>query len=442
MPGAAKPGPAKRPRRLSRHMIAGLIARAVVHIFYQVDRAGTLPPGPVIILPNHPNALLDPALIWATAGRDVRFLAKSTLFHGLFGPLVRSSGAIPVFRKQDEGADVSRNAEMFAAVDAALAHGEALCVFPEGISHSTGKLEPLRTGAARMALSAAAKGTPVQLVPVGINPDRKTSFRSRMTVVYGRPFPVEPGATVRELTSEVASRMRHLIVEADPEADAALVIRIDQLYAAERETSVSAESAVERRRLIATGLARLRSDRPEWYEASLLQLRRYDQRLQRFGLQDSVLDWNTSFGDAIRFTIRELPLALVLVPVAAAAMLVFAVPYALTAASARLQKDTDVTATAKVIGGSVFYALWNVIVSVTAGKLFGSPAGWLTATSLPLLAGAGLFAIERESSALRTARAWLSLRGAHSNTRKRLRRHRAELADVLDEVNRSFSFDP
>ncbi len=54
---------------------------------------------------------------------------------------------------------------------------------------------------------------------------------------------------------------------------------------------------------------------------------------------------------------------------------------------------------------------------------------------VPVLAAVGLFAIERESSAFRTARSWLALRGAHANTRKRLRRHRAELAEVLDEVN-------
>ena len=71
-------------------MLAGFIARAAVYVFYQVDRAG-LPPaaGGLILLPNHPNALLDPALIRATSGRDIRFLAKSTLFTGLLGPLVR-----------------------------------------------------------------------------------------------------------------------------------------------------------------------------------------------------------------------------------------------------------------------------------------------------------------------------------------------------------------
>src|SRR6476659_6686712 len=131
------------------------LARAITAVFYRVDEAGSVPAaGPVLLLPNHPNALLDPAVIWATSGRDVRFLAKSTLFDGPLRPLVAGSGAMPVYRKVDQGVDVSKNTETFAAVDAALAAGDAVCNFPEGVSHSTGRLVPLRTGAARMALSA------------------------------------------------------------------------------------------------------------------------------------------------------------------------------------------------------------------------------------------------------------------------------------------------
>src|SRR5206468_4802209 len=121
--------------------------------------------GAVLMLPNHANALLDPAIVWATAGRDVRFLAKSTLFDGPLRPLVAGSGAIPVYRKLDQGVDVSKNTETFAAVDAALAAGDAVCIFPEGLSHSTGRLVPLRTGAARMALSAERAGTRIAMVP-------------------------------------------------------------------------------------------------------------------------------------------------------------------------------------------------------------------------------------------------------------------------------------
>jgi hypothetical protein len=87
-------------------------------------------------------------VIWATAGRDVRFLAKSGLFEGALKPLVAGSGAIPVYRRIDEGADVSKNARTFSAVDRALAAGDAICLFPEGVSHSAGRLVPLRTGAA------------------------------------------------------------------------------------------------------------------------------------------------------------------------------------------------------------------------------------------------------------------------------------------------------
>lgn len=216
------------------------LAHATCRLFYRVDRVGRpLPGGAALLLPNHPNALLDPIVIWTTAGRDVRFLAKSTLFHGPLAPLVAGAGAIPVYRRLDQGANVSRNTEAFAAVDAALAAGDTVCVFPEGISHSTGRLVALRTGAARMALSAERAGTRVSLVPVGLNFERKTAFRSRVTVVYGKAFScadlagqeAEPDP-VRALTDRIAGHMRQLLVEADPAGDGALVERVDRLFAA------------------------------------------------------------------------------------------------------------------------------------------------------------------------------------------------------------------
>ena len=103
-----------------------------------------------------------------------------------------------------------------------------------------------------------------------------------------------------------------------------------------------------RRRAIAAAIHRLRAERPEWYEAALVQLRRYDDRLGRFGLRDAALDWEVTPAAARGFVARELPLAVVLVPIGAIALAVFAVPYALTALAARLSRETDVTATAKV----------------------------------------------------------------------------------------------
>ena len=431
--GATTVGPPRSPAS------AGLIkriARVIAHTFYRIDTVGSVPTaGPLLLLSNHPNALLDPAIVIATAERPIRFIAKSTLFSSPLAPALRLSGAIPVFRKQDEGVDVKRNAETFAAVDAALRDGDAICIFPEGVSHSTGRLEPLRTGAARMALSAAAQGIDVQLVPVGINPEDKADFRSRLTIVYGHPFRVSATSRPPEVTAEIAARMRHLIVEADPEADAELVMRIDRLYAVERAATTDPAAAIERRRTIASGLERLREEDPPRYEAAILQLRRYDQRLARFGLRDRTLDWSLSGKDALEFAVRETPRALVLVPAAVAAAVVFAVPYYLTALIGRLQRDTDVTATAKVVAGSILYPLWILAAAIAVGVRVGALWGLVAAIALPALAVAGLFALERETSALRTVRSWFALRGTNPKTRARLRRHRGELADVLDEVH-------
>ena len=107
---------------------------------------------------------------------------------------------------------------------------------------------------------------------------------------------------------------------------------------------------------------------------------------------------------------RELPLAIVLVPLAWTAMLVFAAPYGMTAGAAKLSKDIDVTATMKALGGMAIYGAW---IGLSAARLaVGAHGGAASLVLLPALAVAGIFALERESSAWRTARSWLAVRSA------------------------------
>ena len=121
---------------------------------------------PVLFAANHPNGLLDPLLLALVVGRPVRFLAKSTFFKHAVGRLAMSSfDAIPLYRTQDlpasEATDrSSRNEASFEVSRQALAAGQWLALFPEGTSHSDPQLRPLKTGAARIALSAAASRTP------------------------------------------------------------------------------------------------------------------------------------------------------------------------------------------------------------------------------------------------------------------------------------------
>jgi glycerol-3-phosphate O-acyltransferase/dihydroxyacetone phosphate acyltransferase len=419
-------------------------AMSAARVFYRLARSGPpLPGGPVLLVANHPNALMDPALIAATAGRPLRFLAKSTLFElPVIGGIVSRSGAIPVYRRED-GVEMAKNEAMFTAVEAALARGEAVCVFPEGRSHSTGRLEELRTGAARLALGSALCGVRPALVPVGLDFHRKTRFRSRAVVVFGRPFGyddlVELACTdlreaVRRLTARIAAEMRRLLVEVDPREGARMVARIDELYSAARGVARTPEARLARRQRIAAGLDQLRAGQPEQYAALARRVRAYDHRLARFGLRDRDLGWTTGPREVVRFVVREFAYGLLLGPVALAAVAVFAVPYWLTGRIGRVAPSPDLRATWQIVGGLFAYGAWMALAALVAASRVGPLVGAATALGLPLLALGGLVALERELAAVRIARAYLATRQTPARALARLHRQQEEIARLLERA--------
>jgi len=173
-------------------VVTGLVGWAA-GVFFEVERRGPpLPGGPVLVIANHLNALLDPLVLFRTLGRPTRPLAKAPLFHHpLVGPALRALGGLPVFRPRDDPDEVHRNETTFDAAIAALHAGDAIQIYPEGQSHSEPSLNPLRTGAARIALQAeeAAGWTlGLRVVPVGLVYLRKHLFRGSAVAMMGEPF--------------------------------------------------------------------------------------------------------------------------------------------------------------------------------------------------------------------------------------------------------------
>jgi 1-acyl-sn-glycerol-3-phosphate acyltransferase len=225
-------------RSLPRLLAAG------ARLFYRLDVQGRAPAdGPVLFVANHPNSLLDPALVAVAAGREVRFLAKHTLFGDRkVGWLVRASGAVPVYRQQDGPAPAGGNDAMFAAARAVLAAGGAVGVFGEGVSHAEPRLQPLKTGPARLALGTARElGRPPAVVPVGITLADRAVFRSAALVVVGPPVAWDDLAgrgdgdaeAVRALTARIGAGLRDVTANFATWDDARLVAFAEAVHAAE-----------------------------------------------------------------------------------------------------------------------------------------------------------------------------------------------------------------
>ncbi|MBA2626885.1 MAG: 1-acyl-sn-glycerol-3-phosphate acyltransferase, partial [Gemmatimonadales bacterium] len=396
------------------------VARAAAAVFYRITVAGVPVPaeGPVILVANHPNGLLDPVLVAAVAGRPVRFLAKAPLVADRrIGWLLRAAGSIPVFRQQDDPSAMGGNREMFRAAGGVLAGGAALAVFPEGVSHSAPAIAELRTGAARIALSDPARAA-ATIVPVGLVLRDKERFRSEALVVIGhavawddlRVRSSDDPATVRALTARIDAALRTVTLNLEQWEDAPLIECAEAVYVAERSASTEPATRLERLRVAARVLSEVRNDRA--WAPLFIAIRRHAQALAGLHLSPTDLHAATDFGTATRWALRRVPLALLpVLLIGAASHLAWWPPYRLTGLlAAQIPGTSDVRATYKFGVGAVLYALWTVLVAIIVGSAVSPAAGFATLLLLPALGVAGLWIREHYRAAWLDARRFFLLR--------------------------------
>ena len=398
------------------------LSRFGARTYYRLTRAGADVPasGPVLLVANHPNSLLDPALVVAAAGRPVRFLAGSrTVAHPQIGWMIRGVGSIPVYRRIDDPSQVGKNEEMFLAATAALAEGSAIGIFPEGISLDDPHLQPLKTGAARLALSAVNECGAVPIIPVGLVYRDRDRFRSEALVIVGRAIPWEDlayagaasGEPVRELTRRIESALRDVTVNLERWEDAPVIEGAEAIWAAELRAPDDPAARVERLRLATETLAYIRREESDRWRTLERDVSRHVRTLALLGLEPADLHDTATDAAALRWTLRRLPTLLLGALVLTTGVALFALPYRLSAMiGAHTAPREAARSTHTVLYGTVVFVLWIVLLSVVAGGFGGWLAAAIALAVLPVWALASAGARDRWRAAWRDVRRFLTLR--------------------------------
>jgi 1-acyl-sn-glycerol-3-phosphate acyltransferase len=394
-----------------------ILARAVIRaavwavgVFYRVERVGLgLPDGAVLIVANHPNMLMDPLLAMKAAGRRVRVLAKAPLFGiPLFGHVLRALGTLPVYRVQDDRTRLPRNVQTLQqAIDTLLSGGTVL-TFPEGMSHSSPALAPLKAGAARIALEAEALSgwrLGVEVVPMGLTYYRKHRFRSRALAVLGEPikvsgwrqeFEADRAAGTRSLTEAIERGLRRQTLNLADESDRELVETADLLHARSRGLAGWREREPLQERLprlqrFAEQFAWLRATDPGRWGRLASSLRSYRERIEVLGSGEADVPPRDEAGRMGRLVLREAAVLVLGLPLAALGTVVWYLAYIAAGLVGRIMKpEIETVATVKFLAALVLYPAtylgWIALAAVGRGL----PAAAGVALALPPL---GLFAL-------------------------------------------------
>jgi glycerol-3-phosphate O-acyltransferase/dihydroxyacetone phosphate acyltransferase len=427
------------------------MGRLATHGYYRVTVAGWAAPrsGPELIVANHTNSLLDVAFVVLASRRRVRFMTKAPLFdYPGIGWLVKAVGSVPVYRRQDNPKLVAQNLDVFRDVYRAIAQGFAVGIFPEGMSHSASKLQPLKTGAARIALGAAQElgGKSFPIVPIGMTFRDRQSFRSPAHAIVGEPCewadlagrgPADKEA-VRELTRRIEKSMHAVTLNLHDWQDEQLVRMAEAVWSAEFDAPGIPQAQMERLANITNALARLRLGDESHWRVAARQLRSHERLLLRLGLTPESLHRDTSVGAAAIWLIKRAPI-LLLTPIALAGLIVFWIPREITGAigtKASKKEGDDSIPTFRVMYGGVIFLAWFIVVAVLAGVAWGWLAGVATFFALPLLAFVAMSIGESRRFAYQTIRRYFTLR-RHPERVASLRQRQHELGLMLKDLLRS-----
>jgi len=435
--------------------LIGAACRLALAIFFRrVEVVGRdrIPAGPKIVVGNHVNGLIDPLFVLGPLRLPARLLGKSTLWRiPVLAQLLDLAGVLPVYRRIDAGEDPARNLETFARCRDELAAGATIVILPEGISHDLPQLQPLRTGAARIALETELERGPtgLRIVPVGLVFEERQRFRSRALVVVGEPIDpaleveaarTDPTGAARALTARISDALERVTLNYPSWEEARWIEVGVDLFDRDRfdlPRGRRLEAEFLARRALARGLDDLRDRHPDEVARAIEAIRAYDRLLSACGLTDEQVAARYRPGPALSFLARTLGRILLAAPVAIYGTLLNLVPYLLVGAiAARVEDEPNQLATYKLFPSLVVYpALW-LAQGLAAGTWLGASAGAAVALSAPLSGFVALRFHERRETLWRETRAFLLLKGRRSVAAELARRRAAVGAEIEALVER------
>lgn len=284
------------------YKFARLIVKTFLAIFYPntvITRTELLDfDNPSIIVCNHPNTLLDPLNTASRIKKHAFFLVNGSLYKSAIGNwFFTTFYCIPIERPKDKGGRKISNENSFAKCDEHLSGGGVLFIAPQGYSVIKRRIDEIKTGTARIALSAEKNNDwklGLTILPFGLNYESPRFFRTDLLINTGDPIPVakyktayeaDAYAAVRTLTHDIQVAMEALIPDTKNDEEDAFVCQLEDIQ--QSEIPLSMESAFKRSKQLIQQLHQ--ADATDLYNKIKTATLHYKSKLDQYQVKDHTL---------------------------------------------------------------------------------------------------------------------------------------------------------
>lgn len=223
-----------------------LIVGIGIRFYYKevrvLNRKSLTHDGPMIIIANHPNTLMDAMMIGYACKQPIHYMAKGTLFNSKLKLwLLKNLNMIPINRQGESTTKGVSNQASFEACYRVLEEGKTLVVFPEGTSFLERHLRELKSGTARIALEVERRNKGelnLRVVPLGLNYLKAEKFRSSVLINVGQQisvteylaaFKMDAGKTAKKLTEKFRINLERVLVNSDSKEQETIVDQLTEI---------------------------------------------------------------------------------------------------------------------------------------------------------------------------------------------------------------------
>lgn len=339
---------------------------------------------PVLLTPNHSNALIDPIIMGSTFKTDLAYLTRGDIFKGkavlwLFNEL----NMLPIFRQRDGVEQMKKNETTFEKCEELMRDKQKLVIFVEGDCIVEKRLRPLKKGMARLAIGSIEKygrDLDIQIVPVGINYTHHKLFRKEVMVRYGKPIPLSDyydtldknkARAIKAINRDVKDAMHEHIVHIAQDSEIDTVDKYHQIFRNQFKFSPLPVVKHTPQRLdgeiaIANKINDMAAHDKENYQATTEKVNAYFEKLAAYGLDD------LGVADTYKNNLWRGIWLLLTLPI----MLVGYIGNYLPARIAKWLADTKTDGevfytTTYFVGGVLLYTIYFILLSIILGITLG-----------------------------------------------------------------------